>query len=193
MIKFFNRFISGIALLVLFCFCGLSGKAQDSLRLDSVQQVSIFRFDADTLGIGYLQADKSAFYRFKDLAVYEYMGDSLKTYYGVPVASVKAFYYQGRLYRLDLSFGKINKEYTSQEFDRVQNELEALYGKMRGRLLMTTARVLGGGRWEGQKMMIDHTRHAFAPKKKGDNGIYGQVTFSRLLGVEPMLPSNAIK
>lgn len=189
----FSRILIQCIPLMMLCGYGFATRAQGTEQLDSMNNISVFKFDADTTGIKHLLANKSSSFSYKDLTVYDYLGESLKTYFDVPVTGVRVYYYENKLYRVDLSFGKTDKEYTVQEFNKIQNLLQSYYGETVRKLLMTTANVLGGGRWEGEKMMIDHTRHSFAPKRKQDNSIYGEVTFVKLLKTDPMSPLNAIK
>ncbi|RZK76954.1 MAG: hypothetical protein EOO92_13775 [Pedobacter sp.] len=187
--KFSRILIQCLSLLLLCCY-GFTTQAQGTEQLDSLKNISIFKFGADTSGIKYLQADRSSALKYKDLKVYHYVGDSLKTYFGVPVADVMVYYHKNRLFRIDLSFGKIDKEYTVQEFNKIQNRLLSMYGKTVGKLQMTIAQVLNGGRWESKKTLIDHTRHSFARKRIKDNGIYGSLTFVEGLTIERMSPKD---
>ena len=77
-----------------------------------------------------------------------------------------------------LNFGSLSKEYTLQEYDQVQQQLEKLYGINKVKLAMSGAVMLGGFRWSGEKVQVDHARHSYPPKRKTDNAIVGEISFS---------------
>ena len=175
-IKFSKFHLTCCCILMLTCN-SLSTSAQGTAQLDSVKNISLFKFGADTSGIRHLIADTVASRSFKNVDAYQYTGDSLKTFFDVPVSKVRVYYYKNQLFRVDVDFGRIDKEYTLEEFNQVQDDLIKRYGIVKGRLAMSGALMLGGGRWEGKNIMLDHTRHSYPQKRKKHNAIYGQVSF----------------
>ncbi|WP_214225390.1 hypothetical protein [Pedobacter sp. B4-66] len=168
---------------IYICFlalmtCSINTSAQDVQNLDLVEGISIFKFGTDTNKIKDLEAVANANLKSKNIALYRYTGDSLRTFFNVPVNEVLLHYYKNKLFRVDVNFGTNNKEYTLQEYSQVHQELEKTYGTDKVKLAMSGAVILGGFRWSGKKIHISHTRHSYPPKRKKDNGIFGEVTFS---------------
>ena len=165
-----------ICLLVLTA-CSIGMKAQDTHNLDLIKGVSIFKFGTDSSEIKEKRLRSRSFPDSRHVVYYQYTGDSLKTMFNVPVNEVLLYYYKNQLFRIDVNFGSLSKEYTLQEYNQVHQQLEKLYGTEKVRLAMSGAVMLGGFRWEGEKVQVSHTRHSYPPKRKKDNAIVGEISF----------------
>lgn len=164
--------------LLVFMASSLSMNAQDTHNLDLIKGISIFKFGTDTSDIKEKKLKSSSFPDSRHVVYYQYTGDSLKTIFNVPVNEVLLYYYKNQLSRIDVNFGTLSKEYTLQEYNQVQQQLEKLYGTDKVKLAMSGAVMLGGSRWSGEKVQVEHTRHSYPPKRKTDNAIVGGITFS---------------
>ncbi len=164
--------------ILVFMACTLGMKAQNTRNLDLIKGVSIFKFGTDTSEIKEKRLRSRSLQDSRHVVYYQYTGDSLKTIFNVPVNEVLLYYYKNQLFRIDVNFGSLSKEYTSQEYNQVQQQLEKLYGTEKVKLAMSGAVILGGFRWEGKKINVDHSRHSYPPKRKADNAIVGEISFS---------------
>lgn len=162
--------------LSVFMACSLSIKAQDTHNLDLIKGISIFKFGTDTIDIKEKKLKPGSLKDSRHVVYYQYTGDSLKTIFNVPVSEVLLYYYKNQLFRIDLKFGSLSKEYTLQEYNQVQQQLEKLYGTDKVKLAMSGAVMLGGSRWSGEKVQVEHIRHSYPPKRKTDNAIVGEIT-----------------
>jgi hypothetical protein len=163
--------------LLVFMACSFGMKAQDTRNLDLIKGVSIFKFGTDSSDIKEKKLKSSSFPDSRHVVYYQYTGDSLKTIFNVPVSEVLLYYYKNQLFRIDVNFGTLSKEYTLQEYNQVQQQLEKLYGTDKVKLAMSGAVMLGGFRWESEKVQVSHTRHSYPPKRKKDNAIVGEISF----------------
>jgi hypothetical protein len=164
--------------LLVFMTYSLGINAQDTRNLDLIKGVSIFKFGTDSSDIKEKKLKSSSFPDSRHVVYYQYTGDSLKTIFNVPVSEVFLYYYKNQLFRIDLNFGTLSKEYTLQEYHQVQQQLEKLYGTDKVKLAMSGAVMLGGFRWQGEKVQVEHARHSYPPKRKKDNAIVGEISFS---------------
>jgi hypothetical protein len=174
--NFFQTRFKCVCLLLLLA-CSLKLTAQNLQNLDRVKGISIFKFGIDTNEIQQLQLESRSALESEHIVSYRYTGDSLKTFFDVPIADVLLYYYKNQLFRIDLKFGTTKKEYTLQGYNEMQRQLEKAYGTDKTKLAMSGAVLLGGFAWYGKKVHVDHTRHSYPPKRKEDNAIYGEVTF----------------
>lgn len=166
--------------LLISLISSLTVTAQDFANLDSIAGISIFKFGADSNAVQNLEPVNRPFPDSRHVVYYRYTGDSLKSIYGIPIDEVLVYYYKNQLFRVDLKFGTASKEYTLAQYNQVHEEIEKRYGSKKSRLAMSGAVLLGGYAWYGEKIYLDHTRHSSPPKRKKDNGIYGEITFSDL-------------
>lgn len=174
-VKIYFRDSCFLALMI----CSLSMSAQEVKKLDLVKGISIFKFGTDSNQIVDRQPSSKSNLKSKNIAFYRYTGDSLSAFFNVPVEEVLLYYYKNKMFRIDVKFGRANKEYTLQEYNKVHQELERAYGTDKVKLAMSGAVILGGFRWSGEKIQVSHTRHSYPEKRrKKGNAIFGEVTFS---------------
>src|SRR5215217_4032274 len=174
-----NKHLKIVCLLALTAF-SLNVHAQNLQNLDQTEGVSIFKFGMDTSQIREMELKPNNHSDLKNIGYFNYTGDALKTYFNIPVDQVLLYFYQNQLFRIDVNFGTSKKEYTLEQYNHIQQQLEKAYGKENKKLAMSGAVLLGGFAWYGEKAQVSHTRHSYPTKHKKDNTIYGGVTFSHV-------------
>ena len=163
--------------LIGLVLIGVAVNAQSNKELDLIDGFSIFKFGRSTSDIKDIQKDTTSLINGKSFAVYHYNGDSVKSIFSVQVSDISLLFYQDQLAKIDIKLGTISNNYTLAEFNRIQQALEAQYGKYTGKLAMSGAVLLGGSRWRGRKHILEHTRYTSTSKTKSGSWTVGNLSF----------------
>lgn len=166
-------------LIALISIC-VTVNAQSTRDLDSLNGYSIFKFGTSASDIKNIRLDTSSILNSKNFAVYQYTGDSLKSIFNVQVSGVSLLFSHDHLTEIVVKFGTKSNKYTLEEFNRVQQAIEAEYGKYTGKLAMSGAVLLGGFRWRGKNRSLEHTRFT-STSENGKSGSWtvGEVSFAK--------------
>ena len=113
---------------------------------------------------------------------YVYTGKDITDFYGVHIEEITLSFFRNRLYQISASFGNVLKEYSVEQFDLVQTNLEANFGKdYREVSPAPEAEVLNGAIWDARVVRLENLRLRFPGDSDKDhryNHIEGYILFT---------------
>jgi hypothetical protein len=99
------------------------------------------------------------------LKYYYYTGRDITDFAGVSIDQISLAFFKNKLYQINVSFGTIFREYRIDQFDLVQNNLEANFGSDFHKVRPSVqAEILNGFIWDGKFVRLESLRLNLAEK-----------------------------
>lgn len=170
---------------LLFLFNHFFTVAQTLDKLDLTNGFKKFKFGLSPSQFSNLQEEKKVQIKLKDVKNYNYIGDDITDFHGVKVESIHLSFYKNRLYKVNVNFGSLFKEYTISEHSMVQYGLTANYGTINhdcNETQTTDMTVTNCTIWDGRKVRLEHIRinllRTSEQKNERYNYIQGYILFT---------------
>jgi hypothetical protein len=165
----FPQSMKYIAFLFVF-FISTSSKSQNIHKLDTDYGFKQFKFGLSPDAIKDISKSIIQSNINKKFTGYNYVGHDMDYLYGVKVDYINLRFYKNRLYSIFINFGSVFKDYSDDEYEKVQYSLEKIYGHVFQTPNYKT--VLKGASWVGKKVTLEHSK----TKIPNSNIVFGSLT-----------------
>ena len=149
--------------------------SQNLDKLDKVNGFRKFKLGSNVSSFTNLKVQPTNI-KLNSVRNYTYTGDDILDFYGVRIEEITLSFYKNRLFQIGLHFGTIFKEYTYQQFDLVQTNLEANFGSDYHKIVPSPhAEILNGYIWDGRTVRLESLRLNLAERDGSRNPRYNYI------------------
>jgi len=148
--------------LVLFSTLSFSQSVND---LDLKNGFRHFKLGSSSSQIQNIVKRESKVDNSLNVVSYDYVGNDIKTIFGVNVYGLSLSFFNNKLFSIRVSFGDFDgNDFTSEEYERIKNTLQELYGS--DWITPTKNKnVISGAIWDGKKVCLELLRTNFNTNK----------------------------
>lgn len=159
-------------IIIAFLFSLIAYESSFCQNLDNLDKINGFRkfkLGSNVSSFSNIKLHTNQI-KLNGVSNYIYTGSDMSDFYGVPIDQITLSFYKSKLYQINVSFGTIYTEYRYDQFDVVQSNLEANFGKSYFKISPSPqAEILNGYMWDAKTVNLESLRLRMAERDGSRN------------------------